>query len=401
MGWLKGFASTFNPAGSINMGLQWKERREAQKKIEDAEKEFKVNAQKYATKFDEGYKDGIWTPEERSSMALYTMVLGDHFRQQWTEFEKSYTKMEKEQIDFQIEEISSSLKLYTDFDIKDTSALLENLERIANESPYESVKIRANYAMKSIQSKMDMAPEPKAETWTSYAEAQAANPKMEIKFNASKGVYYVAGEKAPEKEYEFEAKMEEADKALDRGELSLAEWKQIRIRLLGGSAPIPGGKTIPISLLESTRSKMEVAETWEGKGGAKEILMDLEGAKYSTEQVGVHKEEWTRERTAERKEDIELTIGTLEDMLDEGGTFRPTEEYELGVGEGKTDTKTKFEWYKTLYEQLQRELDRLSKLGVDVSRFKKAIPPEKLKTLGFGLDIMGKKQMKDIETIWQ
>ena len=42
--WAKGFASTFNPIAGINLGLQWKQQKAAQKKIDDELEQLKINS---------------------------------------------------------------------------------------------------------------------------------------------------------------------------------------------------------------------------------------------------------------------------------------------------------------------------------------------------------------------
>ena len=150
--WASGFAKTFSQAPSMFLkGMEWGERRKEKKLIEDAQEEMKANAIKYATKFDAAYKDGIITPAERSDMVSYAQVLGDEFSKQWAAFDKGYVKMEEEQIKAGIEEIDSSLQLYLDFDIKDTTTLLENLEKIKSETRYDSVRAKADYAIRTIK----------------------------------------------------------------------------------------------------------------------------------------------------------------------------------------------------------------------------------------------------------
>jgi len=76
--WAKGFASTFNPAAGINLGLQWKEKKKAQKKIDDAVEQIKINSMELAAKFDRARADGTITQEE--SKRNTEMLCRGHFR---------------------------------------------------------------------------------------------------------------------------------------------------------------------------------------------------------------------------------------------------------------------------------------------------------------------------------
>lgn len=144
-----GFAQSISNLPS--MVLQLKQRRKAEDEVKAAKEEFKLNSQKYTSAFDTAYKDGTITPVERSSMVALTMVLGAEFSEQWKEFDKTYLKMEDEQRKSGLEEINAALKMYTDFDPADPSAILETIQTIQDNTKSDSVRTRARIAMDSIR----------------------------------------------------------------------------------------------------------------------------------------------------------------------------------------------------------------------------------------------------------
>ncbi|GAH83361.1 unnamed protein product, partial [marine sediment metagenome] len=73
--WAKGFASTFDPVAGINLGLQWKEKKKAQKKIDDAVEQLKINSMELAAKFDRDRADGTISQEEYGDAMAWALPL--------------------------------------------------------------------------------------------------------------------------------------------------------------------------------------------------------------------------------------------------------------------------------------------------------------------------------------
>ncbi len=391
--WAKGFAGAITNIPSILS--DWKARERAEKEVADAKEEFERNSKEYATQFDKAYKDGVISSTERSSMVNLTMVLGTEFREQWDAFDKGYLTMEDKERKAGLAEIDASLKIYTDFDPTDSTAILDTLEKIQSNTRFDSVKTRAKLAIDTINKQGAKEP---AETFTSYEKAKEVAkdfPGSVVKFNASKGVYYLEGT-TPAKPSSFAEHMSEQDRMLEAGEITFEEWKGDRRRLAGGAAPTDTYRTTSLPQLKQLEQDMLDAETFDE---AIRLKKQYVGADYDPSQVKVYEKQWTDYQTTKRTKAVESTLAQLEKLLGEGGTLRPTDELELPVS-GKKVTRTKADWYKGLYDQYIRQVEALGKI-TDIEKFKKLVPLEDMKELGFGLDVMGDKQMKDWETIWQ
>ena len=178
--WAKGFASTFNPAAGINLGLQWKQQKAAQKKIDDELEQLKINSMELAAKFDVARADGSITQEEYGDAMSWAIPLGKEIMGRTNELYSNYKDMTPEQLQTELDNIKAVLDFSKDLDFTN----IEQMKEFGNKLTQPNAKLQWDLIIKSIEGrKKPIQPE----VFPSAAAAQAAYPDTEVIFNASAG----------------------------------------------------------------------------------------------------------------------------------------------------------------------------------------------------------------------
>ena len=187
--WAKGFAGAFNPVSAINLGLQWKEKKKAQKKIDDAIKELKLNSTALAAKFDSARADGSITQQEYSDAVSWALPLGDEIMGRVEKLYSGYRQFTKEQIDNELEEINAFYELSADLDFSN----IEEMKTFRSNLTQEKAKIKWDLIIKSIEGSQ-AGPTP--EIFPTAEALRAKYPEAGVKYT-EKGYVPTFGEVTP------------------------------------------------------------------------------------------------------------------------------------------------------------------------------------------------------------
>ena len=145
--WTKGFASTFDPVGAINLGLQWKERKKAQKKIDDAVEQLKLNSTALASKFDSDRADGSITQQEYSNAVVWALPLGDEIMGRVEKLYSGFRQLTQEQIDNELGEIDAFYNLSENLNFSN----LEEMKSFRSNLTQEKAKTKWELIIKTIE----------------------------------------------------------------------------------------------------------------------------------------------------------------------------------------------------------------------------------------------------------
>lgn len=173
--WAKGFAKTFDPLGGINLGLQWKERKEAKKKIDDAVEKLKLDSLTLAAKYDSDRVDGSITQQEYSDALAWALTAGDEIMGRVEKLYGNYRQFTKEEVDKELGEIDSFYKLSADLDFTN----IEEMKSFGSNLTQEKAITKWNLIIKSIEGRGKPI---QPEAFRTAEEARAAYPGAKIRY---------------------------------------------------------------------------------------------------------------------------------------------------------------------------------------------------------------------------
>ena len=176
--WTKGFASTFDPVGAINLGLQWKERKKAQKKIDDAVEQLKLNSTALAAKFDSDRADGSITQQEYSDAVVWALPLGDEIMGRVEKLYSGFRQLTQEQIDNELGEIDAFYNLSENLNFSN----LEEMKSFRSNLTQEKAKTKWDLIIKSIESRKA---QPTTEVFTTAEAVKAKYPNAGYEYSAT------------------------------------------------------------------------------------------------------------------------------------------------------------------------------------------------------------------------
>jgi len=201
--WAKGFAGAFDPVGGINLGLQWKEKKKAQKKIDDAIEQLKINSSTLATKYDAARADGSISQEEYGDAMAWAIPLGKEIMGKTKELYSNYQNMTSDQLQTEIDNINAILDYSAELDF----ANIEEMKAFGNKLTQPDAKMQWDLIIKSIE-KRKVPPE----VFTSAEAVREKYPEAGVRYT-DKGYVPTLGEaEAPPTELDL---MAENKKKLD------------------------------------------------------------------------------------------------------------------------------------------------------------------------------------------
>lgn len=181
--WLKGFASTFDPLGGLSWGLQWKEKKKAQKKIDDAIEQLKINSMELATKFDKARADGTITQQEYGDAMSWAIPLGKEFIGRVNDLYTNYQDMTPDQLQIELDNIDAMFKFSKELDFTN----LEQMKEFGSKLTQPDAKMQWNLVIKSIEGR-EKPEEP--EVYKTVTEFQAKyGTETPYTFNVTAGGY--------------------------------------------------------------------------------------------------------------------------------------------------------------------------------------------------------------------
>ena len=145
--WAKGFASTFDPVGGINLGLQWKEKKAAKKKIDDAVEQLKTDSVELATMFDNARADGKITQQEHGDAAAWALPLGKEMMGRVNDLYSNFPDMTPDQLKIELENIDAMFKFSEELDFTN----LEQMKEFGSKLTQTDAKMQWDLVVKSIE----------------------------------------------------------------------------------------------------------------------------------------------------------------------------------------------------------------------------------------------------------
>lgn len=166
------FAKGF--AGGISQGwgmgqqvLQWKERKAAQKKIDDSAAEFKANSMELARRYDADRADGTITQEEYSDSVSWAIPLGNELSDRLDKLYKNFRGLTREQIDMELEDIDAFYNLSKDLDFSN----MEQMRTFGTNLKQQKAKTQWDSILKSVEGRR-AEPTVELEKYPTLAEFQ-------------------------------------------------------------------------------------------------------------------------------------------------------------------------------------------------------------------------------------
>ena len=147
--WAQGFASTFNPTAGINLGLQWKEKKKAQQKIDDAMEQLKINSTQLASKFDAARADGSITQQEYGDAMAWAIPLGKEIMGKTNDLYANYQNMTPEQLQTELDNIDAVYKFSKDLDFQN----LDEMKAFGSKLTQPNAKMQWDLIIKSIENR--------------------------------------------------------------------------------------------------------------------------------------------------------------------------------------------------------------------------------------------------------
>lgn len=397
------FSSGF--ATGYGITSNWKARKDREKQIKSQEESAKAFAMDLGARFDRDYKSGTGiSQQEYQDGYTFYMAAGTEALNKYKDLYKGSMNMTNEEFKSNLDDLKLMQDIYADVDLKDYAAM----DEIAK--TWTSPKAKAYYeALKKKWKAAETDPGKPAKVYSTSALAKEApeNEGMDIKFFAGLGGYVGVTKEESTLYATQEEAMSNAMKIEGHHPIPVQMEKGWKISQIKDSTeprpgtPESGYRSTSVSLQQSTEEDMLAAETLEGAHKIRDDYLgakDVQGRGYAPESIKVSDARWTRTAIKERTEDLDSTVEQLNGLLMDG-TFTPGEMLELPIA-GKNYSQTKIDWYTDLYEQYMSEYKRLHSIaGVDMSQYKKLIPPSELKKLSWGQ--WGAKAGGDIAGIWQ
>lgn len=188
--WAKGFASTFNPVAGINLGLQWKEKKKAQKKIDDAIEQLKNDSMELAAKFDKARADKIITQQEFGDAMAWAIPLGKEISGRTETLYKNFMDMTPEQLDIELANIKAILDFSEGLDFTN----LEQMKEFGNKLTQPNAKMQWDLIIKSIEGRDKPM---RAEAFPTAEEVMEKYPEAGYKYTEEGYVPTFQKEEAP------------------------------------------------------------------------------------------------------------------------------------------------------------------------------------------------------------
>lgn len=394
--WLKGFAKTFDPLGGINLGLQWKERKEAKKKLDDAIEKLKLDSLTLAAKYDSDRADGSITQQEYSDALAWGLTVGDEMMGRVEKLYGNYRQFTKEEIDKELGEIDSFYKLSTDLDFTN----IEEMKSFGSNLTQEKAITKWNLIIKSIESRGKTT---QPEAFRTAEEARTAYPKAKIKYTkegyvaefAEPGVPEVAGitdynsaanylskfKDAPSETFNkiktgFQSKFPNID-------MSGITKESLREPEKPEAEPTPPAPTST----ENVREAIKNSDTVEDARRINKNYID----KYGEGTLGIDDVDkyWVEGQIVYLDKIKQAINNLLVDRGDKGKWLKPGTVISDEVGlEFKGDQKSE-DVYEMLRKEYKKYRDTLIKMGVDISQYPELLSLSELEKVGFSEGFFG------------
>lgn len=391
--WTKGFASTFDPVGAINLGLQWKERKKAQKKIDDAVEQLKLNSTALAAKFDSDRADGSITQQEYSDAVVWALPLGDEIMGRVEKLYSGFRQLTQEQIDNELGEIDAFYNLSENLNFSN----LEEMKSFRSNLTQEKAKTKWDLIIKSIESRKA---QPTTEVFTTAEAVKAKYPNAGYEYSATAKGYVPTFQKpeAPKTGLDIMGETgKKLDYAYDTGNAS--HFNQMA-KSLGVATtfetykkghkeePIPTPKTIPVpTSIENIREDISNADTLETARRIYNNGVQQYGEEAFTKAVGITDiDKFWADGQIPYLNNIKTAIGNI---LDEKGWLKKGTLTSAEVGLDFKGEQSVEEIYEMLRKEYKKYRDMLEKMGIDISQFPKLKPLEEIEKVGLGEGFWG------------
>ena len=162
--WAEGFASTFDPIGGINLGLQWKEKKAAKKKIDDAVEQLKINSMELAAKFDAARANGSIDQQEYGDAMAWAIPLGKEITGKVNDLYTNYQSMTPDQLKTELGNIDAMFKFSEELDFTN----LEQMKEFGSKLTQTDAKMQWDLIIKSIEGREKPVAETKEPTISDY-----------------------------------------------------------------------------------------------------------------------------------------------------------------------------------------------------------------------------------------
>jgi len=363
--WAKGFAGAFDPVGGINLGLQWKEKKKAQKKIDDAIEQLKINSSTLAAKFDAARADKLISQEEYGDAMAWAIPLGKEIMGKTKELYSNYQNMTSDQLQTEIDNINAILDYSAELDF----ANIEEMKAFGNKLTQPGAKMQWDLIIKSIK-KRKAAPE---DIW-----GQAGKLPQDIRadYLRQKGIDIPQTAEAPPTEIDLMAETKKKlDYAYATGNAShfnqIAKANNVPTTFetykqgyekpeVGGTAKEP--TPIPFKTLQTVKDSFKNVKT---KAEYDEALQSYNASKEAKSS------DWTPP-TFEKQ--ITSLIKKVESALWSDYVNKS----------GKLKNKAEAEEYNRNLQHYLSLIEEAKNAGIDVSQFQAFIPYESSGFLGMG-----------------
>jgi len=403
--WYKGFASTFSQAPSMVLNvLALKEKKKAQKKIDDAIEELKLNSSTLAAKFDAARADGTIGQEEYGDMAAWALPLGNEIMGRLDTLTNNYRNLSQDQIDNEIADIKAFYELSVDLDFQN----IEEMEAFGNGLTQQNAKTKWDLILKSVKKRKEPL---QPDVFASPEEVMAKYPGSGYKFDANAGGYIPTYQEPPttelsvaDKKYnwaidnykEGKISFEQLSKFMGTDISDPEKRNTIQQRLdemvrlgatpeeqknyLLGKTTGEEGTPAPTST-ENIRDDILQAPTL---NDAHRIYKNFDD-KYDIKALGIPDVDkfWSDERVR-RLDSLKTSIeNLLVDRGDKGRWLKPGTVTSAEVGmEIEGDEQEVAIAYRDLRDEYMRFRDMLEKMGVDVSQYPKLKPLSEIEKVG-------------------
>ena len=387
--WLKGFASTFDPLGGLSWGLQWKEKKAAQKKIDDAVEQFKIGSMELATRFDKARSDGTITSQEYGDAMAWAIPLGKEMIGRVNDLYTNYQDMTPDQLKIELENIDAMFKFSKELDFTN----LEQMKEFGSKLTQPDAKMQWNLVVKSIEGR-EKPEEP--EVYKTIAEFQAKyGAETPYVFNATAGGYIPKFKEHKVKEPDltgainylkkFPNPTPEQFNSLRTGaekyfNVDLSNVTQESLREPKKIAEVKPEPTPAPTSTENIREDILNADKYSDA----QRIYDNYATKYDVNALGITdlKQEWAKGQMDYLNKVKKSIDNLLVDRGDKGKWLNNKPVTKEMIGLDFDGEQPASEIYKILYKSYMEYLEKLRKLGIDVSQFPKIKPLSEIEKVG-------------------
>ena len=420
--WAKGFASTFAQAPSMILNtLEWKERKKAKKKIDDAVEELKLNSTELARRYDMARADGTITQQEYSDTVSWAMPLGNEILSRVETLYGNYRSLTSEKIDAELEDINAFYNLSKDVDFQN----IEQMRAFGSRLTMPKAKIQWDIIIKSIESRQA---QPAVEVFPTAGGVTEKYPEAGYEYSATAKGYVPTYQKPTTetaKPTDTQVKLAEVDKLtflteerrnamkvniLAGGDSATTE-KVNAIRAAGGTdadileafgagvrgvnPPKPETETIPVpGTIENIREDILNAENPEDAVRIYDNYINKYG---SAKGLGI-----TDVKQFYCEENLKNYVSILKDITEgtpDNRNVKGKKEFTYTIN-GTDTTETGEYWYKAIYDSYVALLEYLEKEGYDTSQYKKLKSLSEIKKIKFGGFVGGGVETGDLISIY-